>query len=265
MHRIADIADYLDRFAAPELAADWDNTGLLVGNPESEAQRIMTCLTITPETVAEAVQRQANLIVTHHPLPFHPLRRITTGEPTGQMLWDLIRAGISVYSPHTRFDSATDGINSQLARRLGLVNVQPIQPAADDGKLAKAGAGRIGSLGTAVAATDWLMRVKQEFRLETLQWSGEPDWVVRNVAIACGSGGSLLNPAIALDCDAFLTGETSFHTCLAARAAHVVLVTVGHFNSERFGVEWLADHLREKFDRLIIWASEKERDPVRIS
>lgn len=262
MQRIADVVDYLDRFATPELAEDWDNTGLLVGDPGSEVQRVMTCLTITPETVREAVQRQANLIVTHHPLPFHPLRKITTGEATGRMLWDLIRSGISVYSPHTRFDSTTDGINAQLARRLGLAHSRPIQPVTDSAAGGALGAGRIGSLGVAVAAGEWLAQIKREFQLETLQWSGEPDWVVRNVAIACGSGGSLLDAAIDLGCDAFLTGETSFHTCLAARAAHVVLVTIGHFNSERFGVEWLADHLREQFDRLIIWASENERDPV---
>ncbi len=265
MQRIADVVEYLDQFASPELAEDWDNTGLLVGDPNSEVQRIMTCLTVTPETVAEAVKRKADLIVTHHPLPFRPLRQITTGEPTGRMLWDLIRSGISVYSPHTRFDSTSDGINAQLARRLGLANVQPIQPPAKLPAETNLGAGRIGNLGVAVAATDWVARVKQEFRLESLQWSGEPDWVVRNVAIACGSGGSLLDAAIELGCDAFLTGETSFHTCLAARAAHVVLVTVGHFTSERFAVEWLADHLREQFDRLIIWPSENERDPIRLA
>src|SRR6185295_17432474 len=116
-------------FAPAALAAEWDNVGLLVGDRAQKVERIMTCLTITPAAASEAIREQADLIVSHHPLPFKPLKRLTADQPTGRILLDLIRAGISIYSPHTAFDSAAAGINQQLAEALGLKNIQPLEPA----------------------------------------------------------------------------------------------------------------------------------------
>jgi dinuclear metal center YbgI/SA1388 family protein len=118
MHTVAHIAEFLDKFAPPALAESWDNVGLLVGRSEQPVERVMTCLTITPESAAEAVTNQANLIVSHHPLPFRPLKRLTGETSEGRLLLDLIAAGIAVYSPHTAFDSAEEGINQRLAAGL---------------------------------------------------------------------------------------------------------------------------------------------------
>ena len=92
MPTIAAIAEFLEHFAPARLAAEWDNVGLLVGDRAAEARRIMTCLTVTPDSVAEAVAEQADLIVTHHPLPFRPLRRLTSDTPEGRSLLSLIAA-----------------------------------------------------------------------------------------------------------------------------------------------------------------------------
>jgi putative NIF3 family GTP cyclohydrolase 1 type 2 len=115
MPTIGDIAASLESFAPPALAEDWDNVGLLVGSPDWPAKRILTCLTITPTTVAEAIKQRAELIVAHHPLPFHSLKTITTATTTGQLLLQLIEARIGVYSPHTAFDSAQTGNKQHLA------------------------------------------------------------------------------------------------------------------------------------------------------
>src|SRR5262249_28772594 len=131
-------------FAPPALAAEWDNVGLLVGDRAQQVQRVMTCLTITPAAAAEAIREQADLIVTHHPLPFKPLKRLTADQPTGRMLLDLIRSGVAIHSPHTAFDSAAAGINQQLAEGLGLTQIQPLEPA--DGLPAGLGSGRWGTL-----------------------------------------------------------------------------------------------------------------------
>jgi dinuclear metal center YbgI/SA1388 family protein len=127
MLTVAVVVDFLKRFAPPALAADWDNVGLLLGDGEAELRRVMTCLTLTPEVAAEAVESDVQLIVTHHPILFRAIKRLTTGDPEGRMLLGLIRAGIAVHSPHTAFDNTSGGINDILARRLGLSEVRPLR------------------------------------------------------------------------------------------------------------------------------------------
>lgn len=127
MPTVADISAHLARLAPPELAADWDNTGLLLGDLSAIVHRIMTCLTVTPEVVAEAVAEQAQLIVTHHPILFRPIQRLTATTPDGQLLLPLARAGVAVYSPHTAWDNAKGGINDLLASRLNLAEVGPLR------------------------------------------------------------------------------------------------------------------------------------------
>ena len=99
-----DLANFLETFAPSSLAAEWDNVGLLVGDRACRVDRVMTCLTITLESASEAIEACADLIVTHHPFPFKPLKRMTGDTREGRILLDLISAGISIYSTHTAFD-----------------------------------------------------------------------------------------------------------------------------------------------------------------
>src|SRR3954454_22572423 len=128
---VADIASFLEAFAPVALAEAWDNVGLLVGRAEDHVERVMTCLTVTPDSAQEAIDERANLIVSHHPMLFRPLNRVTSESSEGRLLLDLIRAGVAVYSPHTAFDSAKHGINERLARGLALKEITPLV-AADD-------------------------------------------------------------------------------------------------------------------------------------
>ena len=127
MIKIADLAAWLEQFAPKALAESWDNVGLLWGDPRSEVARLMTCLTVTPETAREAIDDRASLIVGHHPILFRPIQKLRADAPETGMLWDLARAGISVASPHTAFDNTRGGINDGLARRLGVVDVEPLR------------------------------------------------------------------------------------------------------------------------------------------
>jgi dinuclear metal center YbgI/SA1388 family protein len=124
---IADLVAFLERFAPLDLAEEWDNVGLLAGDRRRETNVVLTCLTLTPDVAREAIDRRVGLIITHHPVLFRPVKRLTADDAQGAMLLDLIAAGIAVYSPHTAYDSAADGINEQLARRLGLTNIEPLR------------------------------------------------------------------------------------------------------------------------------------------
>jgi dinuclear metal center YbgI/SA1388 family protein len=258
---IQSVCEFLDRLAPVRLAEDWDNVGLLVGDPGQLARRIMICLTITPESADEAISRGANLIVAHHPLPFRPLRRITTEATPSRILWNLIRHGIAVYSPHSGFDSAEDGINQRLAKKIGLRDSRPLVPDAD--KPESLGTGRIGTVIESQLLDEFAGRIKREFQLPGLQVAGHPATPVKTVAVSCGSGGTLLEAARLSGCDTFVTGETSFHTCLEAVANRISVILLGHFSSERFAVEHLADDLQNQFSEIEVWASKKESDPLR--
>lgn len=130
MTNVADVARWLDDFAPSRLAESWDNVGLLWGDPDAPADRVMTCLTVTAETALEAVRERAGLIVSHHPVLFRETKRIRPDLPGTAPLWTLGRAGVAIASPHTAFDSAADGINEGLCRRLGLLETKSLRPIA---------------------------------------------------------------------------------------------------------------------------------------
>jgi dinuclear metal center YbgI/SA1388 family protein len=261
MTKVGDVAECLEQLAPSSLAEEWDNVGLLVGDRDWPAERIMTCLTITPETVAEARAGKANLIVTHHPLPFHALKTISTDTTAGRLLLDLITSRIAVYSPHTAFDSARAGINQYLAIGLGLHEIRPLVATVESDP--DVGTGRCGTMGEEVTLKDVVERVKNFLGIQRVQVVGRDDQAVTQMAIVCGSGGSFLETAIAQGCDCLITGETSYHTCLEAAARGVAMVLPGHFASEKFALHSLADYLADLLKGVEVWASRDEADPVR--
>jgi dinuclear metal center YbgI/SA1388 family protein len=363
MPSVGTIIEYLDEFAPSYLAADWDNVGLLLGGREAGCQRVMTCLTLTPEVAQESIQANAQLIVTHHPILFRPVQRLTTDSPEGRILLSLAKAGVAIYSPHTAFDNTQGGINDALARRLSLVEVVPLRRRegtrqckivvfVPDNDLARvsdamfsAGAGHIGEYsecsfrvsgtgtffgsdatqpavgqkGRREEVSEWrlevlcpesrreqvieamrkahsyeepahdvypllptmigegrLGRLQKPQTLEQLaqtakavlkaahvQIVGEPGRSIERVALACGAAGEFLMDAVRAKADVFLTGEVRFHDYLAAQANGLALILPGHYATERFGIEELAERLHDKFPELHVWPSKSESDPVR--
>lgn len=257
---IDDLRRHLERLAPAALAEEWDNVGLLIGDPSTTVTRIMTCLTPTPESVAEAIREGASLIVAHHPLPFRGVKRITTEEVTGQMLWDLIRAGIGLLAPHTGFDSSLDGINQRIAVGLGLEGIRPLKPHPSDPSGLQ-GTGRFGRLPRALTAPEFAAQVASFFSVAGLQVvdGGRP---VTRVAIGCGAAGDFLADAVRLGCDGFVVGELRFHAALEARACGVTTVVPGHHATERFAIEQLATELAVTFPTTTVWASRDETDPL---
>jgi dinuclear metal center YbgI/SA1388 family protein len=363
MVSVGAIVEYLEQFAPPHLAADWDNVGLLLGDREARCERVMTCLTLTQEVAQETIQTNVQLIVTHHPILFRPVQRLTTDTPEGEMLLSLIQAGVAVYSPHTAFDNTAGGINDSLARRLDLVEVAPLRqregtrqckivvfvPESDLTRVSdamfSAGAGHIGEYsqcsfrvsgtgtffgsdatqptvgqkGRREEVNEWRLEVlcpeniceqvieamrrahsyeepaydvyplqpatigesrlgrlqksqtleqlaqttKEVLKTARVQIVGDPSRSVERVALACGAGGEFLTDAVRAKADVFLTGEVRFHDYLAAQASGLALVLPGHYATERFGIEELAQRLHDKFPELQVWPSQSESDPVR--
>lgn len=260
MPAIREVCEVLEAWAPRRLAEDWDNVGLLVGDLDRPVARIMTCLTVTPESADEAIRERADLIVTHHPLPFRPLNRLTVDTTTGRLLWQIIGAQTAVYSPHTGWDSARDGINQQLAAGLGLQEIEPLE--ATDPPMRDEGHGRLGRLPDAQPLSELIRCACRFLSIPGLHHVGDLSRLVQRVGVACGSAGNFLSAAQRTGCEVLVTGETSFHTCLEAAALGVSLILPGHYASERFAMETLAARLRQQFPTVQVWASRAERDPL---
>ncbi|MEX0717962.1 MAG: Nif3-like dinuclear metal center hexameric protein [Planctomycetaceae bacterium] len=275
MPRIADVSAFLRDFAPPALAEEWDNVGFLVGDEERDCARVMTCLTLTPDVAEEAVWERMDLVVSHHPLMFRPVQRLTADSVEGAMLLELIAAGVAVFSPHTGYDSASEGINRQLAERLGLLDVEilreraaslpeifAVDPEVPVPLPEVQGAGRCGRLPEPTTLGKLIELVKRSLGVSNLQYVGPDDARVARVAVACGSAAEFIPDALARDCEALVTGEARFHACLEARARGLALVLPGHYATERPAMERLAATLAARFPEVAVRASEVESDPV---
>lgn len=266
MPLLAELIEHLERLAPLDIAEDWDNVGLLVGDRQQSVGSIMTCLTLTPDVAAEAIREEAGLIVSHHPILFRAVKRLTRDTVEGGMLLDLLQAGIAVYSPHTGYDSAAEGINRQLAESLGLQNVQPLRIVSEpDGDGVTRGAGRYGDLAEPCTLQDLVTAVKQALGIQHLLFVGDPARTVARVAVACGAAAEFLDDAAQVECQAFLTGEARFHDCLKARSEGIAMILPGHYATERPAMEQLAMRLARSFPKLRVWASRDESDPVQWS
>ena len=173
---------------------------------------------------------------------------------------------MAVFSPHTAFDSAAEGINQRLAEGLELAEIAPLRFAGRDGRLCgcrwRRGRRPAGDAGSSLDRGRLAERLKRLLKIEDVQAVGEPDRPLHRVAVACGTAGEFLGIAAEQGCDCLVTGETRFHTCLEAEARGIALLLVGHYASERFGVEALAGVLTGQFPGVTAWASRDERDPL---
>lgn len=253
MTSILDLKQFLDSEYPLVLAEEWDNVGLLVGRLDAPVQRILTCLTVTSEVCDEAIREKIDLIVSHHPFPFHAVKRITSETIDGRLLMQLISGGVAVYSPHTAHDSAPDGVNRQLATLFELVDVEPLN---------ENGSGRIGNLVCSTEFERILYDTKRRFG--NCVYIGSLKQRIKRIAVGCGAADEFIEQAHRLGADLFVLGEARFHTCLQAQSLGIALVLLGHYASERFAVETLAEKIAVRFPEIHCFPSQKERDPTQV-
>jgi len=258
MPSLAQVTAELERLAPLRLAAAWDSVGLLVAPRRTAIDRVLTCLTLTPEVAAEAAREGIDLVVTHHPLPFRPVDRITADTGPGRVLLELIHAGTGVWSSHTAWDSAAGGINDQLAAMLDLLHVTPLEP---DAELPSAGFGRAGTAAD-VSVEGLARRAAAKLGAAGVQIAGDRDRPAGRVGVVCGSGGDCIAAVRRAGCDTMVTGEIKLHQALEALAAGLAVIAVGHHSSERFSMEVLAARLAAAVPGLACRASGDDRDPL---
>lgn len=238
MAKLREIIAALERLAPLKLQDEWDNSGLQVGFPDAEISRVLVCLDITEAIVEEAVARKCNLIVSHHPLLFKPLRQVSDTTYQQRCVVRALASGVSIYSAHTSLDNAPGGVNHQIASLLGLQDLRWLSPREGE----DAGAGLVGELPQPERDADFLARVKRTFSVQCLRHSAPDGRMVRRVALCGGAGAFLLRDAIRAGADCFLSGEFHYHDYF--ENGGVLLAELGHYQSEQYTQDLLQAYLQ---------------------
>jgi len=238
--------DILEEIAPAALAASWDNVGLLIGSPRSRVSAILLALDPVSALIGEAQALAADLIITHHPAIFQPLKRLRTDQPGGGFLAAALRAGISVIGCHTNFDAASGGVSDVLADALGLAATTPL---AADKTAPCCGIGRIGSLPEPLPPEAFLDRLRTALPLPWLLEAGPRPASVRRAAVCGGSCADLAETALAAGADVFFTAEIKHHVARWAEEAGLWLLDGGHFATENPAAGRLRQHLTERTRR----------------
>ena len=243
MPRVEEFAKVMEEFAPAALAEDWDNVGTLV-DCGGDITSVLVALDITDEVVNEAEAQGCQLIISHHPVIFSPLARISSGD----VVYRLIKKNISAICAHTNLDVAAGGVNDILAAIFGITEPQPFGCG-----------GRVGKLKTSVTAAQIAEVCATRFGANVkLVDVGK---TVNTLSVLGGSGGSFLKDSFAAGADCYLTGEADHHDAIDARQMGMSLVVAGHFSTEFPVVPVLADRLGKRFPGVRIMASRRNKDP----
>ncbi len=235
---VNDIIQLLEEMAPPELAADWDNVGLMLGRRTHPVHRLLLALDMTQETVQQAIAKKADLLITHHPAIFHRLGQVTDANWQQELLLQLAENGIAVYSAHTNLDCVANGVNSVLAKRLRLVDTDVLDTAS--------GLGRVGGVQQPCSLQDFAVFVKKALHADYVT-VGDAHRQVRRVAVCGGAGADLIGLALAQGADTLVTGDVKYHEAQQAVFSGLNIIDAGHQPTELPVLDDLADRLSLRF------------------
>ena len=256
MVTVRDIYTFLNELAPVRYQMDFDNSGFLVGNGDTAVSRVLTALDITDDVIDEAVARRAQLIVSHHPLLFRPLKHVLADDPAGRKVLKLARHDVAAICMHTNLDIAEGGVNDALMAALDARVTGLLEPAGTDENGKPLGCGRIGTLAAPMTLEDFLKFTAERLNASGLRYtaSGKP---VQRLAVCGGSGGSMLELARAAGCDTLVTADIKYDRFLAAKELGMNLIDADHFCTENVVIPVLAETLRARFPDLEVCISAR--------
>ena len=267
--KIYQVVDALEHYAPLPLQEGYDNAGLQVGLTEAvEVSGALLCLDVTEAVVDEAIRKGCNLIVSHHPLIFRKLARISDENYVQRTVRKAIKNDITIVSMHTNMDAAKGGVNFKIAEKLGLRNLRFFGGEKEiDG--VNGGEGVIGEItdetdtlhADGIAADDLVLMLRERFQAECVQCNQLLRRPIRKVALCGGAGSFLLDAAIAAGADAFITGEMHYHEFFG-HEQEIQICVIGHYQSEQFTSEIFRSIITEKCPGVKCEISEINTNPI---
>ena len=272
--KIIEVVNALEQFAPLPLQEDYDNAGLQVGLTEAEVSGALLCLDVTETIVDEAIAKGCNLIVSHHPLIFRKLRRLTGDDYVQRTVMKAIEKKVTILSLHTNMDSVTGGVNFKIAEKMGLEQLsflgkrQTVSLPCDTPdtcygacRTVEGGEGIIGYLPMPMAADDFIIMLKQTFGVECVMANELIRRDIRKVALCGGAGDFLLDEALAAGADAFVTGEMRYHQFFG-QEQQIQLAIIGHYQSEQYTTEIFRDIIMQKCPGVRCMITEHNTNPI---
>lgn len=228
---VEDVRRLIDGFAPFELAEDWDNVGILAGSARREVCSVLCALELNPMVLNEAINRDVDLIVTHHPILFRPIKNLCEDDAQGRLLCSLVRSDIALIAVHTNFDAASPGVNDALAAKLGLAQLDALESGMRVGTVPETRLDRFRDLVSQVLGAP-------------VRCYGEAERRIHRVAVLGGSGGDYANEALSAGADVYLTGEISHHRAWDAWLNGLCVLEAGHAATELPAVNLLTQALQ---------------------
>lgn len=256
MTKVKDIFEYLNELAPTSLKMDFDNVGLLVGDEDNEVKKVLVALDITDEVIDEAIESGAELIVSHHPIIFEPMKDVVYSDLGGRKIIKLIKNDISAICMHTNLDIAEGGVNDALMSALGAVSEDYLEYTCTDIQEVKHGCGRIGELCEEMTMPEFLAKCKSALNSNGLRYH-DAGLKVKKLAVMGGSGGSCVELAKELGCDTYVTSDIKYNSFLDAKELGINLIDADHFCTENVIIPVLCEKLKAEFPECEISVSEK--------
>ncbi len=255
--KIKDITAAIEAFAPLSAQEGFDNSGLIVGDREAGVQSALLCVDITESVMEEAVRLGAGLVVSHHPIIFNPLRRITGSNYVERVVATALRHGIALYGCHTNLDAVQGGLSYRLAEMIGLRDVRLLAPTKDE----KTGFGVVGTLAKPCGTVELLETIADILSIKSLRYSAPVHDTITRVAVCSGSGASQIPDAIAAGAELFLAADFKYNHFLDA-GGRITIADIGHFESEYCAIDLLYGIISEKFPTFAVRKSENSVNPV---
>ena len=239
--RCKEIIDLIEKKYSPEYALEWDNVGLLAGRDDKEVRRIYVALDATDEVVDAAAEQGADMLITHHPLIFGAVKRVTNEDFIGRRMIKMLQNDISYYAMHTNYDVL--GMADLSGKMLHLQDAKVLEVTWDDG--CQEGIGRVADLEEAITLAECAAAVKESFNPGPVKVFGDLSCKVKRIAISPGAGKSMIGAALGKKADVLVTGDIDHHTGIDAVADGLCIIDAGHYGVEHIFVEDMKRYLEE--------------------
>ncbi len=243
------VIEILEKQSPKSYACDWDNVGLLVGREDKEIQKIYIALDATDEAIEEAIANGADMLLTHHPMIFKGMKRVTQEDFIGRRIIRLIQNDMVYYAMHTNFDVM--GMADLAADYLGISDTRVLEITSVS-ETGEEGIGRYGSLKKEMTVRECCEEVKQAFSLENVKVFGDLERKVKTAAISPGSGRSVISNALQAGVDVLITGDIDHHEGMNAVAQKLTVINAGHYGVEHIFIPYMEQYLKREAKELEI-------------
>ncbi|MDE6878919.1 MAG: Nif3-like dinuclear metal center hexameric protein [Odoribacter sp.] len=255
--QVRDLTSVIENYAPLSLQESYDNAGLICGSLDNEVSSVLLCTDVTEAVIDEAIAGNFNLIISHHPLSIQPLKNLLPDNWIKRCLIRAIKNDLNIYAAHTNMDAVLKGVSGKIADKLELTEREILEKNAD----LHTGFGLVGELPQAVAAREFLEKVKSIFHCGVIRHTALCKPQVKRIAVCGGSGAFLIRQAISAGADLYITGDVKYHDFFNTEN-RLILADIGHYESEQYTKEIFYELVTKKISKFAVQFSKVNTNPI---